>query len=373
MAAQAAPTPQQVPPVTTTPVSGGSGALTRHKRTAGRVLRWVLLALAVAMLIRFMWHGWPEIRMSLSRLSGDQLPLVGVAVVVEALWMYAMSQVYRSALLAFGGAVRRGTALRISMAAFTVSRIVPGGGAAGGAVAARELIALGNPALPTIMSMLASWWITMTGLSALLVAGIGVSVLDGAVAARYLVAPGIALTAFVVGGVAISLAARNPRLRARISRAVANAVDRLAPGTAAGVDGESVTSTTSRIRGSGLLAVFGWGALVWITDAAALWLTLAMFGWQVDVGVLLIAFGVANLIGALPELTPGWLGVLETSVAVTLSAFGIPEGIAAVAVLVYRLLSYWLPTAAGIPAAAGVLGRRPRPSRRDARPAGALT
>jgi uncharacterized membrane protein YbhN (UPF0104 family) len=44
-------------------------------------------------------------------------------------------------------------------------------------------------------------------------------------------------------------------------------------------------------------------------------------------------------------------------VAVTLAAFGVPEGIAVVAVLIYRLVSYWLPTIAGIPAAFSVLGR----------------
>jgi uncharacterized membrane protein YbhN (UPF0104 family) len=329
----------------------------RYRALAGRVLRGVLLALAVAMLVRFVRDGWPEIRASLSQVTIDQLPLVGLAAVVEMAWMYAMSQVYRSALMGFGGRVGRRAAVRISMAAFTLSRILPGGGAAGGAVAVRELIALGNPPLRTIVSQLASWWITMTGLASLLVAGIGLSVVNGTLPERYLVGPGIALAVLVAGGAGLTVAARSPRFQARMSRTIARGAARLGAGTTA--DGASVAAATRGVRITGLLAVFGWGMVVWITDAAALWLALAAFGWHVDVGVLLVAYGVANLISALPELTPGWLGVLEASVAVTLAAFGVPQGIAALAVLVYRLVSYWLPTAAGIPAAASVLGRRP--------------
>ncbi|HEX6255825.1 MAG TPA: YbhN family protein [Euzebyales bacterium] len=347
-------------------------AIPRYRALAGRALRWSLLALAAAMLVRFMSHGWPEIRASLSLLTVQRMPLFALAVVAETLWVYAMSQVYRSALMAFGGRVRRLTAVRISMAAFTLSRVLPGGGAAGGAVAARELIALGNPAVETILSMLASWWITMTGLAALSVAGIAASVFTDVLPAHHLIVPGIALAIFVGGGVALTLVARSPRSSRRLADVIARAAARFGPQVAASVVDASVGSATRRVRRGGLFAVFGWGMVVWITDATALWLALAAFGWQVEVGVLLVAYGVANMISALPELTPGWLGVLEASVAVTLSTFGVPNGVAVIAVLAYRLVSYWLPTAAGIPAAASVFGGRPLTRWRARRPGHAL-
>jgi uncharacterized membrane protein YbhN (UPF0104 family) len=344
-------------PLAVAPTTAGRGIwVARSKAVAGRIVRWVLPVVAAIMLVRFIRAGWPDIQASLSHLTTDQLPLVGLAVAVEALWVYAMSQVYRSALMAFGGTVPRLAVLRIAMAAFTLSRILPGGGAAGGAVAARELIAAGNPALRTVTSMLSSWWISMTGLSALLVGGIAASVASSVMPARYLIAPAVALTAFLGGGAALVVAARSPRLHARVARAITRGATRLDPDMA--VDTSEPVHTNVRI--TGLLVVFGWGMVVWITDAAALWLALAAFGWQVNIGVLLVAYGVANFIGALPELTPGWLGVIEASVAVTLAAFGVPEGIAAIAVLVYRLVSYWLPTAAGIPAAVSVLGGQRR-------------
>jgi uncharacterized protein (TIRG00374 family) len=317
--------------------------------------------------------GWPAVRASLSLLTARHAPLVGLAIAVEVLWVLAMSQVYRSALLAFGGAVSRRTVLRISMAAFTLSRILPGGGAAGGAVAARALIGLGNPALHTIVSMVVSWWITMSALSGLVTVGIAMSVAIGTLPPVHLVAPAVALGVFVVGGAAIGLAARSPRLRARLASAVTRGVGRMSSAAASDVDHEPLDTLHRAVRPRGLVAVFAWGGAVWILDAAALWFSLAAFGWHADIGVLLVGYGVANLIGALPELTPGWLGVLEASVAVALSALGVPQGIAVVAVLVYRLVSYWLPTIAGIPAAVRVLGHSTRTARTSARAKAALS
>lgn len=354
---QAAP----VPPAPLTPATPPAPTGTTRRLRPGRVLRWVLVGVALVLLVRFARQGWPEIRGSLALLTAEHAPFVALAVLAEALWLLAMSQVYRSALLAFGGRLTRGAALRISMAAFTLSRLLPGGGAAGGAVAARELIALGNPGMRTVASMLASWWITMTGLSAIVFTGIAWSTAAGHLPPGYVAAPAVALGGFVLGGAAIVLATRSPRLRARLTALVARTVDRMGPAVSdraeGRAEGESSGPVGSGVSVTGLVAVLGWGLVVWTFDAAALWFSLAAFGWHTDIGVLLVGYGVANLISALPELTPGWLGVLEASVAATLAALGVPVGIAVVAVLVYRLASYWLPTLVGIPAAISVVGR----------------
>lgn len=327
-----------------------------HRRLRpGQVVRALLVVVALALLVRFARQGWPEVRASLALLTVDQAPLLAAAVVAEVLWLLAMSQVYRSALAAFGGTVGRLQVVRISMAAFTLSRILPGGGAAGGAVAARELIAAGNTGLRTVASMLASWWITMTGLSALVFAGIAWSTAAGRLPAGYLAAPAVALGVFVAGGAVITLGARSRRIGARLSTLVARAAERMGP-AARSTRREPLAAVARDVHVTGVLAVLGWGLAVWVLDAAALWLSLASFGWHTDLGVLLVGYGVANLISALPELTPGWLGVLEASVAATLATLGVPMGTAVVAVLTYRIVSYWLPTAAGIPAALSVAG-----------------
>jgi hypothetical protein len=113
-----------------------------------------------------------------------------------------------------------------------------------------------------------------------------------------------------------------------------------------------VTSTLSLPR---LLPLLGWAAMSWLTDAAALWVMFLGFGVRLHPAVLLVGYGLANLINALPELTPGWLGVLETALAGAYAGLGVPVGVAVVAVLCYRLVSYWLPVAAGAGPALGML------------------
>ena len=353
-------------PATTSPASSRQAAVNRqvlhdrHRRLILRVLRWGLLGATTVMLARFVRNGWPEVRQALSALTTDQAPFIVLALLAETVWVVAMAQVYRSALRAFGGDVSRADVLRISMAAFTLSRIIPGGGAAGGAVAARELMAAGNPALRTVASMLASWWISMTALSAIVFAGTAAAAARGTLPVGYVAAPAAALAVFAVGGGGIVVAAGHARVRAWLSGAVTRAAARLGHTPTEDSGRASVPAVATVVRVRGLVVVFAWSLLVWILDAAALWLSLAAFGWQLDIGVVLVGYGVANLIQALPELTPGWLGVLEASVAVTLSTFGVPTGIAVAGVLIYRVVSYWLPTAAGLPSAIAVLGHASR-------------
>jgi uncharacterized membrane protein YbhN (UPF0104 family) len=79
-------------------------------------------------------------------------------------------------------------------------------------------------------------------------------------------------------------------------------------------------------------------------EAGALWLVLEAFGIGVNGFQVMAAFGVASLAGGLPG-TPGGLGVTEVGLALILAAYGIPAAITAVPILVFRIVSYWLPAA----------------------------
>ena len=56
---------------------------------------------------------------------------------------------------------------------------------------------------------------------------------------------------------------------------------------------------------------------------------------------LLLAYGAGQLAASLP-ITPGGLGVVEGSITVALVAFGGPEASTAYAVLLYRIISFWM-------------------------------
>ncbi|HET6191417.1 MAG TPA: lysylphosphatidylglycerol synthase transmembrane domain-containing protein, partial [Trebonia sp.] len=83
--------------------------------------------------------------------------------------------------------------------------------------------------------------------------------------------------------------------------------------------------------------------------------------------VVLLAYSAAGIVALLP-LTPGGLGIVEASLTGLLVLAGIPAGHAVLAVLAYRIASYWLPLLAGPPAYLLYRHRYGRPVFRRATP-----
>ena len=76
------------------------------------------------------------------------------------------------------------------------------------------------------------------------------------------------------------------------------------------------------------------------------WGILAALGHTLDPLTLFIAYAVANVLGLLP-ITPGGVGVVEGVLVPSLVAAGVPAHLALVAVLAWRLVSFWLPIPVG--------------------------
>lgn len=328
-------------------------------------IRWALVAVSVGLLIRMSVLGFPEIREGVAQLLSRSGWLVLGAVFAEVLWTFSLANVYRSSLIGFGGRLGRGGAIRISMGAFSLSRILPGGGAAGSVFAAREMIRLDNPAPATVVSMLVSWWVSMMTLALIVGLGTAIGVAGGGVGVAHLAGPGVVAGVLVALGGLVAVASRFPRLRVRVTTGLSRAGARLGV-VAAPEEWEAVAVEGLPVRN--LLPLVGWTTLSWLADASALWLMFAGFGIMLHPAVLLVGYGLANLINALPEVTPGWLGVLETALAAAYAGLGVPAGAAVVAVLCYRLVSYWLPVAVGIGPALRMLRGRPGPDALQRRP-----
>jgi len=89
-----------------------------------------------------------------------------------------------------------------------------------------------------------------------------------------------------------------------------------------------------------------WAALNWLFDAACLWVCLLAFGHYLNPIDLFVAYGVGNVLAAIP-ITPGGLGTVELAVTALLVGFGVPTLIAGFAVLGWRLFNFWLPIPVG--------------------------
>jgi glycosyltransferase 2 family protein len=79
----------------------------------------------------------------------------------------------------------------------------------------------------------------------------------------------------------------------------------------------------------------------WAFDALCLILMFAALGVAADTLVPLVAYGVATAIAAIP-LTPGGIGIFETTMLATLAILGVGAE-AAIPILGYRLFNFWLP------------------------------
>lgn len=90
----------------------------------------------------------------------------------------------------------------------------------------------------------------------------------------------------------------------------------------------------------------GWAAANWLLDAASLWVFIAAFDHRTNVVGLLVGYGLANVLAALP-ITPGGLGIIEGVLTPTLVGFGVPGGVAVLGVVSWRLVNFWLPIPLG--------------------------
>jgi len=105
-------------------------------------------------------------------------------------------------------------------------------------------------------------------------------------------------------------------------------------------------------------ASLGFGIGAWLGDAVCLWLTAAALHIDVDTATIPVAFLAAAVIMAIPAV-PGGVGTVEAAVPFILATGSTSYAEAALAVLAWRVLSFWLPTAAG----AGALVTLHRPAR----------
>jgi uncharacterized protein (TIRG00374 family) len=96
---------------------------------------------------------------------------------------------------------------------------------------------------------------------------------------------------------------------------------------------------TGRPREALRLSALGLG--YWAFDAMCLILMFEAMGVPASPLVLIVAYGVATSISTIP-LTPGGIGLFETTMLATLVLLGVGSE-AAIPILGYRLFNFWLP------------------------------
>jgi hypothetical protein len=105
-------------------------------------------------------------------------------------------------------------------------------------------------------------------------------------------------------------------------------------------------ATAVRLGWSQIGRIVGWATGNWILDCACFAFMFNAVGAPIPWKGLLLAYGAGQLAANLP-ITPGGLGAVEGTITIALVAFGGARTSTVAAVLMYRILSFWLVLAAG--------------------------
>ena len=101
----------------------------------------------------------------------------------------------------------------------------------------------------------------------------------------------------------------------------------------------------------------------WAWDNAVLWAAFHAFGHSPPLTVILMGYLIGQLGGLLP--LPGGLGGIDGGLIGTLIVFGTPAAVTTAAVLLYRVILFWLPLLAGAVAFVSLRRGLNRPDRPD--------
>jgi uncharacterized protein (TIRG00374 family) len=306
----------------------------------GRVL---LLALVVEYLVVPNIAGTRKAVQLLSQVSPRYL-LIGLLLEIASIVAYA--ELTRT-VLGHGRSPGLGTMLRIQVTTTSVSHVVPGGSAAGSSVGYRLLtqagvkstdvgFALATQGLGSAVILNVVFWIALV-----------VSIPVWGFSPLYLTAGLVGVLLCVVFGTLVLLMTRGEQwVGALIERTAARYSFIRAERVRALFDG--VAERVKELGGQRnmVLRAAGWALANWLLDAASLYVFVGAFGHWVNPDGLLVAYGLANVLAAIP-LTPGGLGVIEATLTSALVGFDTTRAVAILGVLAYRFVNFWLPIPVG--------------------------
>lgn len=327
------------------PAGGEAAPKPERSRTRQIVVRVALLLLAGVSLYLLLpslvdvFSSWPELR--------KLHPLwIAAAAGFEAVSFMAVWTLQRIALRS-----RSWFAVGTSqLSANAAGTVIPGGGAAAGAVQYGMLVRSGVPPAAVASGLTATMAASTAAVLALpavaLVAAVGgtamphklqhVAYLGGG---AFLLFAGAAIAAFLWDR-PLLLVGRGVRAAAgwvRQGDRVADLPERLLH------QRDVIRAAFAAHPVLALLAALG----KWGFDFLVLVSVLEALDLRPEPALLLLAYASSMLLGLIP-LTPGGLGFVEAGLAGMLVLAGVGGGDAAVATLAYRLVAFWLPLPAGL-------------------------
>jgi len=268
--------------------------------------------------------------------------VAGIVLEAAALFAYAL---LTKVLLPPGPSVA--TLFRIDLAGTAIAHVLPGGSAGSATLGYRLLTAQGVRGQDAAMAMATQGMGSAVVLNVLLWLALVVSIPLAGIHTAYVVAALLGMLLILFIGGLVYLFTRGEESAVRFVRAVGRRLPRVSEDRLEELVrhvGQSLRNL-SRDRET-LRRALLFAALNWLLDAASLWTFLAALDRYVNPVLLFVAYGVGNVLAAIP-ITPGGLGLVEASTTGLLISFGIPGWVATLGVIGWRFVNFWLPIPVG--------------------------
>jgi putative heme transporter len=283
-----------------------------------------------------------ETSTALGRLRWGWVLLASAA---EAGSFLAFALLQRKMLRAGGVGVAIGSAAAITLAANAIANSIPAGSVIAPVYTFRQFRHRGADQALAGWSVVATFAAESVTLAA--VAAIGAAVAGAEGASLDLV--GVIVTVLILA-VAMAVVFVQKGALMRAVSAVLHLSRRLTGWPrgelAARIDGIIHRLTVVRLSPGQMVGALRLGLANWLLDCGCLAVTFLAVGAGVPWKGLLLAYGAGQLAANLP-VTPGGLGVVEGSLTIAIVAFGGAAPSTVVAVLLYRVLSFWLALVVG--------------------------
>jgi uncharacterized protein (TIRG00374 family) len=325
-----------------------------------QLLRIVPIVIILGLLVQFVLPRLDSVENSLDLMRRLAPWAIVLAFVCETLSYVANGALLQSVISLGGGRIRLSRAMAIELGAGSVALVAAGSLGFGAAIYRWTRAEVSRET-----AMLASWLPSVfDSLSLVVFALIGAVelLLKRQLSRTTEIALAIVITA--LGGLVatlIALLTREDWMNAVTLRAT-RLIKRIRPSADESLlldVAENAARAWNRMRRGGYVRPALCSILVLTFDFLCLRYALLAAGQHPYISTILAAYGVPMLLGR-ASFVPGGIAIIEVAMAALLGGLGVPENAAVVAVLTYRLISFWLPAVVGIPIAIALEAARKR-------------
>ncbi len=311
-----------------------------------RPIRFGVRMLLLALVLYFAIGLLPDLINAADELRRINPFLIVLGFGLQLLALFFYSLLTRAALGEAGDSLSSMRMFRIQLSTRALTNVVPGGNAAGSALGYRLLTLSGIKGPDAGFALATAGIGSAVVLNLVFWLGLVVSVPRRGVNPYY---GGAALVGIIVIGIAAFLVIgimEGQKRAESIARWVAHKLrtdpDRMAAAIRQiGSRLEDLVSDRALLKRVVIFAL-----LNWLVDAASLWVFLRAFGGSLDIDALIVSFGLANLLAAVP-ITPGGLGYVDLAYLSTLVGFGLTNSNARLGIASYRLAQFFFPILIG--------------------------